>query len=111
MVSRRTLACQYGSLDEFAIIVARQSKPIDTSSPDAVSSPLWHATQRSDVWNGGSGVLPEAKAMAPIVTTNDNASPRNLIAILRGTRHRTSPRAGKTRTASSGLPGSTPESA
>ena len=32
-----------------AIMLARQSKPIDTSSPDAVSSPLWHATHRSDV--------------------------------------------------------------
>ena len=53
IVSRRTLACQYGSREEFAIMLARQSNPIDTSSPDAVSRPLWHATQRSDVWNCG----------------------------------------------------------
>ena len=33
------------------MIVARQSKPIETSSPAAVVSPLWHAMQRSDVWN------------------------------------------------------------
>jgi hypothetical protein len=49
MVSRRTLACQYGSRDEFAIIVARQSNPIDTSSPFAVVRPLWQARHRSDV--------------------------------------------------------------
>ena len=34
-ISRRTLACQYGSRDELAIMLARQSKPIETSSPDA----------------------------------------------------------------------------
>ena len=49
IVSRRTLACQYGSREEFAIMLARQSNPIDTSAPDAVSRPLWHATHRSDV--------------------------------------------------------------
>jgi hypothetical protein len=30
-----------------AIIDARQANPIDTSSPDALISPLWQATQLS----------------------------------------------------------------
>ena len=51
IVSRRTAACQYGSREEFAIIDARQDTPIDTSSPDGVVSPLWHARQSCDVRN------------------------------------------------------------
>jgi hypothetical protein len=40
IVSRRTAACQYGSLAEFAIIVERHVAPMDTSSPDADMSVL-----------------------------------------------------------------------
>jgi hypothetical protein len=43
MTSRRTPARQYGSRDAFAIIEPRQLIPIDTSSPDGVRRPLWHA--------------------------------------------------------------------
>src|ERR1700736_4993381 len=32
-------------------MLARHSKPIETSSPFDVVSRLWHAMQRSDVWN------------------------------------------------------------
>src|SRR5438445_7745449 len=49
--SRRTLPCQYGSREEFAIIPERQSNPMEISSPEDVLRPLWHARQRSDVWN------------------------------------------------------------
>src|SRR4051812_36391642 len=56
MVSRRTPACQYGSRAEFAIIVERHDAPIETSSPSAVVSRLWHATQFSDVVNSVSGL-------------------------------------------------------
>src|SRR5664280_785734 len=38
--SRRTLACQYGSREELAIRLVRQSIPGDTSSPVDVLSPL-----------------------------------------------------------------------
>ena len=55
MVSRRTLPCQYGSRDELAMMLARQSKPIETSLPEAVVQPLWQARQRSEVWNLGAG--------------------------------------------------------
>ena len=48
IVSRRTLACQYGSRAEFAIIVDRQVAPIDTSSPEGATRALWHATQFSE---------------------------------------------------------------
>jgi len=37
---RRTLACQYGSREELAIRLVRQSIPMDTSSPVDVLSPL-----------------------------------------------------------------------
>src|SRR6202021_2802328 len=52
-VSRRTLACQYGSREEFAIMLDRQSSPMEKSSPAFVFMPLWHATQRSEVRNSG----------------------------------------------------------
>ena len=45
IVSRRTAACQYGSRAELAIIEARQSNPMETSSPVGVVSPLWQARQ------------------------------------------------------------------
>src|SRR6187549_1342491 len=45
IVSRRTLACQYGSLAELAIIVPRQFAPIDTSSPAGDTRLLWQAMQ------------------------------------------------------------------
>jgi len=45
---RRTLACQYGSREEFAIIVDRQVDPIETSSPLGASRLLWQATQLAD---------------------------------------------------------------
>ena len=38
---------------EVAIIVARQSGPIDTSSPFGATTPVWHAMQRSAVRNAG----------------------------------------------------------
>src|SRR5437867_735918 len=49
--SRRTLPCQYGSREEFAIIPERQSNPMEISSPEDVLRPLWHARQRSEVSN------------------------------------------------------------
>src|SRR5436190_532331 len=36
------------------MIDARQANPIDTSSPDAVISPLWQATQLSADWKMAS---------------------------------------------------------
>src|SRR5260370_13265250 len=48
---RRTLACQYGSRDELAIMLDRHSVPMETSCPDAVIRPTWQARQRSEVWN------------------------------------------------------------
>src|SRR5437879_3274780 len=66
MLSRRTLACQYGSREEFAIMLARQSKPMEMSEPACVFKPLWHATQRSDVWNSG-------------FTSDCSAPPRNSV--------------------------------
>jgi hypothetical protein len=40
IVSRRMLACQYGSRDEFAMRLVRQSDAIETSSPAVLVSPL-----------------------------------------------------------------------
>ena len=40
IVSRRKLACQYGSREEFAIRLARQSSPIEYSSPSELTMPL-----------------------------------------------------------------------
>src|SRR2546423_10981922 len=53
MHSRRPLPCQCGSGDELAIMLGRQSKPMEISSPDFVVNPLWQATQRSEVRNSG----------------------------------------------------------
>jgi hypothetical protein len=39
------------------MMLARQAKPIETSSPDGVESPLWQARQRSDVWKRESNFL------------------------------------------------------
>ena len=36
------------------MMLARHSKPMETSSPVDVVSPLWQAMQRSEVWNLGS---------------------------------------------------------
>ncbi len=53
IVSRLTDACQYGSRAEFAIIVARQLTPIDTSSPDDSVRLLWQAMHSCDVTKSG----------------------------------------------------------
>ena len=34
-------------------MVGRQAKPMETSSPAEVVSPLWQAKQRSEVWKSG----------------------------------------------------------
>src|SRR6476646_5189538 len=85
IASRLTLACQYGSRDEFAIMLARQSKPMDTSSPDAVTRPLWHATHRSDVRNSTVAAFrPEpAPALASNATTTAAAATTTQIRQLR----------------------------
>src|SRR5260370_17011407 len=61
---RRTLACQYGSRDELAIMLDRHSVPMETSSPDGVIRPTWQARQRSEVWNVRSR-FPFADLFAP----------------------------------------------
>src|SRR6187401_2619107 len=53
-VSRRTLACQYGSRAELAIIVDRHDVPIETSSPVGATRLLWHATQLSECAKSGT---------------------------------------------------------
>src|SRR5262245_42392205 len=55
IVSRRTDASQYGAREELAIIDPRQSDPIDTSSPERVVNPLWHAMHASAVRNATVG--------------------------------------------------------
>ena len=49
MISRRTPAIQYGSRAALAIMLVRQLKPMEMSSPVGVVMPLWQATQRSEV--------------------------------------------------------------
>src|SRR5258708_26055644 len=99
IVSRRVLACQYGSREELAIMVARQAKPIDTSSPDFVVRPLWQAMHRSDVWNEGCVFfLPPATA----VTANSvrRQHERTFISSPRSTGRPANPKADRTLTAS-----------
>src|SRR4051794_10369942 len=108
--SRLTLACQYGSRDEFAIMLARQSTAIDTSWPVAVRRPLWHAIHRSEVWNcGGAAGLPlaaptpiaaRAKTEAPATAATHSVARRAVISTPRADRRRTSPTADRRRPAS-----------
>ena len=48
-ISRRTPASSTDRAPALAIMLVRQSKPIEMSSPVDVVRPLWQATQRSEV--------------------------------------------------------------
>lgn len=56
-------------------MLARQSRPIEKSSPDFVLMPLWQATQRSEVRNSGvedEFPLPPRTHVAEAVTNDTN---------------------------------------
>src|SRR5205085_12345890 len=71
---RRTLACQYGSRAELAMMLDRQSKPIETSWPKGVVNPLWQARQRSEVWNATFESFCELDSL---ISTRGNPSSAN----------------------------------
>src|SRR5438874_7178253 len=51
------------------MMLARHSKPMETSRPEGVFRSLWHTTQRSEVWNSGLGAL---RSASPLINREDD---------------------------------------
>src|SRR6185503_11490354 len=63
--------CQYGSRDEFAIIEARQARPIETSSPLGATRLLWQAMHSLEGVNIGASCAAGPARLVACAATGD----------------------------------------